>query len=450
MRPVALYRGVALLLWALAAYNAFVCRGLFWDGAAFLANIVDSGTFHDFYPARAHVGWVTQLPVLLAIEFGVRDTRVLATVQSAAMFALPVGLYHLALARVWRDATLLATVLTIIVVVYLPTSFFIIGEYNAAYAAATATFAIGLTSEHHRHRDGILLCLLAALLLRSYEAMLYLGPLLALLALWWMARAPRTDLLARVLGMVAALGFLASAAVAGVTVIAYWDHPHFTLVRAAVLDFWQNQQFIVPIAALAVFGLISLVRPAWLLGPGPLVVIAIAALLLVATLFARRLNPEAMLFPPAHYVARTAAGWTLAILLAVMWAHVAWRRDPPKLLIVLRQPEVGRRLATATAALVVAAAIPDFRLTTLWTDYLGYLRGVIASRSGFIPFQELPTRQWPHRLFSQEWTLPALSALLRSSPGEAIVLGPQGPGDTMPFDSRCGTVPRLEGYRWGG
>lgn len=450
MHPVALYRGIAFLLWALAAYNTVVCRGLFWDGAAFLVNIVDFGAFHDFYPARAHVGWVTQSPVLLAVELGITDTRMLAMIQSAALFALPVGLYHVALARVRQDSTLLATVLAIIAVVYLPTSFFIIGEYNATYAAATATVAVALTSEHRRHRDGVALCLLAALTLRSYEAMIYLGPLLALVSCWWSAQAPRDDLLTRVLGIVAALGFLAAAWVAGFTVIAYWDHPHFTLVRAAVLDFWQNQQFIVPFVALAVFGLISLVHPRWLHGAGPLVLIALAALLLVATLVARRFDPEAMLFPPAHYVARTGAGYTLWLLLIVMWAHVAWRREPPTLLAILRKPEVGRRLATATAALVVAATIPDLRLTGLWADHVGYLRGVVASRSGFIPFQDLPTRRWPYLLFSQEWTFPALSAVLRSGPDQAIVLGPQGPRDTMPFDSRCGTLPRLEGYRWGG
>ena len=53
---VAAYRAVVLLLWALAAYNAFECRALFWDGSAFLVNLLDTGNFHDFYAARAHVG----------------------------------------------------------------------------------------------------------------------------------------------------------------------------------------------------------------------------------------------------------------------------------------------------------------------------------------------------------------------------------------------------------
>ncbi len=148
------YRGAVLLLWALALWNSYACRGLFWDGAAFLVSIVDFDKFHDFYPARAHVGWVTQLPVLLAVRLGVLDLKLLAIIQSLALFALPAALYHLALARLRADGLLLAIVLAIVASVYLPTSFFIIGEYNAAYAAVTAAMAVVLTSTGGRQYDG--------------------------------------------------------------------------------------------------------------------------------------------------------------------------------------------------------------------------------------------------------------------------------------------------------
>ena len=77
-------------------------------------NIVDFDKFHDFYPARAHVSWVTQLPVLLAVQLGVVDLKLLATIQSAALFALPAALYHLALARLRGEGLLLAIVLAIV------------------------------------------------------------------------------------------------------------------------------------------------------------------------------------------------------------------------------------------------------------------------------------------------------------------------------------------------
>ena len=46
MSPVAVARGVAVILWALALHNTLACRGLFWDGSSFLVNLLEHGHFH--------------------------------------------------------------------------------------------------------------------------------------------------------------------------------------------------------------------------------------------------------------------------------------------------------------------------------------------------------------------------------------------------------------------
>ncbi len=448
--PALAYRAVVVLLWGLAIHDSFACRGLFWDGAAFLANLIDNRTFHDFYPARAHVGWVTQAPVLVAIRAGVTDIHVLAIVQSAALFMLPVGLYHLALARVRHDLVLSAVVLAILALVFLPVSFFIVGEYNAAYAAVTAAMAILLTGGAHRRRDAGIVLALAVLCLRSYEAMAYLGPLMAAAVLWHRRGLPRHDVPARLMMALAALAFAGSALVAGGTIFIYWDHPHFTLVRAAILDFWQNLQFVVPVAGLALVALVSLVFPSWLRGRLPAALILLVAAVLAATPWFRQLlGPESMVFPPSHYVARTAAGCLLWAMLLFMWVHVVWRERVPVLLRLLREGAVARRLVLALTVLLLAAAIPDVMLTRLWVGYLGYVRSLVVDRTGDVYFTDLPTRQWPQVLFSQDWTAPALGALLRGDGRNAHLLGPQGAAP-MPFDSRCGTLPELKGFYWRG
>jgi hypothetical protein len=101
-------------------------------------------------------------------------------------------------------------------------------------------------------------------------------------------------------------------------------------------------------------------------------------------------------------------------------------------------------------ALLLAAAIPDLMLTRLWNGYVGYFRHLVETHGGTIAVSTLPDRVWPYWLFNQHWSAPALSAIVRSAPGQAIVLSEEGPGDIPPFDSRCGTLPRLRGYRWGG
>ncbi len=451
MSPELTYRAVVVLLWALVVLNSWVCRGLFWDGASFLAIVLDTRTFHDFYPARAHVAWVTQVPVLLLVKAGVSDTRFLSMIYSATLFALPTALYQLALRRVRSDAVLLGAVLAILAVTYLPTWFFIIGEFHTTYAAATMTMAVLLTSRPFGRRDGAILCGLGALGLASYEAMIYLGPFLAAATVWTVRPSRTPDAIARLLGWIAALAFLGGAIVAAGAVIEYWDHAYFTRVRQATFDFWQDLQFIVPLVGLGMLAAASIVWPSWLKSRAPLLGVCVVAAVLVATIWFRDLlNPEAMLFPPAHYVARTGAGGVLLVLLTAMWIHTAWQRRPPRLLAVLREPPVGRRLVTAMFVLLVAAAVPDLALTRLWVGYLDYFRGVVARNTGLVSSTTLPLEQWPYHLFAQDWTYPALSAIVRSAPGQGIIVAPKDYRSFPPFEPSCGTVPRLEGFHWGG
>ena len=162
----------------------------------------------------------------------------------------------------------------------------------------------------------------------------------------------------------------------------------------------------------------------------------------------RPIRPEAFLFPPSHYVARTAAGCVLWTLLVAMWIHVAFPASPLALLAVLRRPEVGRRLAAATFALALAAAVPDLALTHLWRGYLGFMRSVVVSHTGIVKAADLPMSAWPNFLFSQDWTLPALTATLRSKQADAIVVAGPNFRDEWPFDPACGTLPRLYGFAW--
>ncbi len=446
VRQVAAYRVVVLLVWGLAAYATVTCRGLFWDGSSFLVNILDHGRFHDFYVARAHVDWVTQLPVLLLSELGVRDTRLLAMAYSAALFGLPTALYHLALARVRHDAVLLAIVIAAVVVVYLPTSFFIIGEYNATFAAVTAGMAVTLTARENRLGDAALLCVLGVFCVRSYEAMVYLGPLLAAAIVWSMRKD--TDTATKMLAGIAALAFVAGAVVSAATIADYWIHPHFIKVRSMSFDFWQNLQFAIPLVGLAICVATGLLRPPWLQGRGPLIVVGISAALLALTPWWRLLHEHSILYPPAHYLARQAAGLLLALLLVCMWFHVAWQRKLPPVLATLRLPAVSQRLVAAMTVLIIAAAIPDVALTGLWSDYIGRMRTVVDSRQGIIRAADLPLLDWPDKLFAQDWSLPAMSAIVSRTPGGAFVRVDNDFLSNPPFDPACGTLPRLKGYGW--
>ena len=446
MSPIAVARSIAVLLWALALHNTLTCRGLFWDGASFLVNVLDHGHFHDFYAARAHVDWVTQAPVLMLAEWGIRDTRVLAMAYSAALFALPTAFYHFALVRVRRDPVLLAAVLAIVAAVYLPTSFFIVGEYNVAFACITAAMAVVVTTDGSTRRDGVLLLAFGLLCLRSYEATIYLGPLLAA-AILWAARRGGGDPATKALLRLAALAFIGAALVSAVTIFDYWDHPHFMKVRSTSVDFWQNMQFAIPLAGLLVCLVAGVRQPAWLQGRGPMVVMGIIAMLLALSPWWRTVHAPSILYPPAHYVARQAAGMLLAALLAGMWLQVAYR-NPPALFAVVRQPAVARRMVLLFGALAVAGAIPDVALTRLWRGHIEQLRHVVDERTGIVRAETLPLHDWPTKLFFQDWSYPALSAVVSRTPGQSYIVTDQDYLSNPPFEPACGMLPKLKGYGW--
>lgn len=443
------YRGAAAVLWALAVWNSLACRGLFWDGAAFLVEIIDRNWFHwVFYPARAHVMWLTQLPVVVALKLGVTDTRILAIAYSAGLFGLPTALYHVALRRARDDAVVMAVVLAAIAVVYLSTSFFIAGEYNVAFAIAVAVMAIVLTGKGLSRADTVLLLFLGWLAFRSYEAMAYLGPLLAAVIVWRIrTTAPAGPVPPRhLVGYLAAMLFVGASAVSIVTITEYWRHDYFMRVRVATFDFWQNLQFVLAAGSLAIFAVIAFIRPVWLGGGALFGLLWAGAALLAVSPWLRHLDEMTLLYPPSHHIARTAAGALLAAMLAGLWLFKVWERGPP-LFVALRQRVVGRRLVAGLFALMIGATVPDIALTRLWTQYIDTFRALIVGHPGVVDPRAAQLYEWPDKLFRQDWSYAALSLLLRSGPSDGLVLPRQDYTEPRPFDPACG-LPQLKGYSW--
>ncbi len=128
------YRATLCLIWALALWHSWTCRGLFVDGSAFLVQIVRREWFFDFYAPRLYAMMAGQIPVMTAVTLGVTDLHLLARLLSFGLFGLPTLFYTFALHRVKDEPVLMAIVIAAIAIVFMTTSFFIVGEYNTAYA----------------------------------------------------------------------------------------------------------------------------------------------------------------------------------------------------------------------------------------------------------------------------------------------------------------------------
>ena len=120
------------------------------------------------------------------------------------------------------------------------------------------------------------------------------------------------------------------------------------------------------------------------------------------------------------------------------------------MLATLREAAVSQRLLTLVTALTFAAAVPDIALTRLWVGYLDGLRGLVDERTGIIRAETLALHDWPNKLFFQDWSIPALSAIVSRTPGKAYVVSDQDYLSNPPFEPPCGLLPRLSGYGWRG
>lgn len=468
------YRATACALWALGAWNAWECLGLYSDGALFLMQSVERKSFWVFDSARDYVYGLTQVPLVVALRLGMTDLHWLARVYSVGLIALPTGLYHLALARARSDTVLLATTIAAISMVFMTTSFFAEGEYNTAYALGILVAVWLATTAKLRVADGVVLVVAATLALRVYEAFLYLGPLLAGMTMWtghrgwgqsggrsswlsmpvviiapvviffawrdtyailfclaplvmaailWERRHPTVQTsLAAGLYLLAAVLLLAGSAIAADSLV---DRLFFLAdtVWDARLS-WHNVQLALMLSAALTVVIWGLLRPGDLRRRGPYV-LACCLLLLIA------LSPVlAWQFPQfrpdalEHYRARNAAGIVTAAVVVFIWARTyrcgAWLAA----LMMLEDPVVARRFLTFSLLMLLAILPSSIFLTTTWMSFLEVMRTTIRTHHGIVAAADTPLSRPPYVFLADPEFLVSLSLALRSAPGDGIVIAP--------------------------
>jgi len=427
------YRTTIGLLWGLALWHSWESRGLFVDGSAFLVQIARREWFFDFYGPRLYAMVVGQIPVMTALFLGVTDLHLMARLLSFGLFAVPTALYHLALMRAKDDAVLLAAVVAAVAVVFMTTSFFIVGEYNTAYALVVLAAVRLATAERLTVFDGLVLAALAFFAMRIYEVMIYLGPLLAVMIFWAVRRAPSRPIFATALHVAAAGMFLAGMVIAAGSFLKPHSEEHLSDTVATATNFWQNMQFDMVLAAALVVVVWALLKPRALLGTRPywwaavfLVILALSPLLAVSDTLIRPLAKS-------QYVARTAAGLVIAAIVIFMWAYRSNVGAKLPALAVLRAPDAARRFV-AFAFLMLLAGLPaDLYLTRTWILYLEAVRTEVRSQTGVITFENTPLAKNPHLHLVESWILPSQSLALRAKRGDGIIAPARDFDSWQPF-----------------
>ena len=421
------------LLWILALWSSWECRGLFVDGSAFLVQVARREFFFDFYDPRLYAMILGQAPILTAVFLGVTDLHLMAQLLSLGLFALPTALYHLALMRVKDDPVLLAAVLAAIGVVFMTTSFFIVGEYNTAYAIGIVVAVRLATAKELNVADGAFLAAVGLLAIRTYEVMIYLGPLLALMIAWTVYRIRPRPALPAFLYLLAILPFLGGMWVAADSVIHPFSEDHLSRTAATVLDAWQNVQFDLAMGAALIIAGWALWRPQDLARRKPyvfagifLILLALSPLLVLTDSLVR---PHAK----SQYTARSLAGLVIATIIVLMWLYTSPLGSRFASFVALRRPEISSRVL-AFACLTVLAVLPsNIYLTLEWRTYLDTVRTIVRNNSGVIAYESTPLSRRPLETLVESWILPSQSLALRGKRGDGIIAPPQGFSNWQPF-----------------
>lgn len=428
------YRTTIGLLWILVLWHSWECRGLFVDGSAFLVQIARRQWFFDFYDPRLFAMVLGQIPVITAVFLGVTDLHLLAQLLSLGLFALPTAFYHLAVMRVRHDPLLLATVMAAIGIVFMTTSFFIVGEYNTAFAIAITVTVRLMTAERRLSiADGAFLVAAGVLAVRAYEVMLYFGPLLAVMICWCIWRANERPKVATLLHVLAACLFVGGMIVAANSLIHPFSEDHLSRTAATVLDAWQNVQFDLTLLAALVIFIWAIVRPADLATRKPYLVAGFFLVLLVLSpllvLGDTLVRPHAK----SQYTARSIAGLVIATIVIVIWIYKSPLGERIGMFKELRKPAAARRLLAFGCLMVLAVVPSDVYLTLEWRSYLHTVRTIVRAEPGVIAYENTPLSKPPLAMLVESWILPSQSLALRSKHGDGIIAPPRDFNDWQPF-----------------
>ncbi len=388
------------LLASIMIIGVFSARGLFADGSYFMFQMLQRKGFFVFDEPRIFAQIITQAPVVMAMRAGIDNMSVLIRLQSFGLIGIPLLLWVSALLisfwSEWFWYFCLAFAVT-----YLTAGFFSVGEYNLAYAAVALAAAI-LLGERIGFWRLLTLLSMAFLLTRSYEAMVFLGPLLFAMSIYRAHIDEELPISARGGLVLAAFLFAVAAAIAGWSIL--FPRDPVNLAGAEDLMAVVEQKFFIWVAVEVVVSAILLlnvrVRVTWVF----LVVgVVFDALLLFRVGWTSS--------PDGNYKFRAVAGLLLFVVLAWMAAVsiLPWKRG------------VGIRLGALNVFLLtISLSVSFFQYNFGFMGWVGRLDRVALKIHHDVPMKDTAIDD-RGSLYDWGWTDPWLTAILKGG-GKGVVL----------------------------
>ncbi|WP_295466048.1 hypothetical protein [uncultured Pseudomonas sp.] len=404
MRPhycdVLIKKTILIAILLIAAIDLYAVKGLYADGSFFLYNILSREAYWDFDHPRAFAQIVTQTPIIIGIKLNIKDITSLIYIYNFGVIGIPALVWLLALAQHLKSSHFW-TLLIAFSATYLSSGFFAIGEYNLTYALSAYCFSTLIKGSLNR-TDSILLILSAICLTRSYEAMIFIGPVLfALAAIKLNETAPSINTRSKL--TLFFLLFLFSAAVTvSASSMLYPRDPANLAAAGNILSTIKNKQFIFLILLTTTY----FINQIPLQQAKPLTI-----LLFLATVILVITSQQPWNSPSMNYTFRSASGLILCYVFAATLAIDIYKKYRNYSL-----PQSKTKF-TATISLIAFAPL-YFVSTTHSIDFSNWIKRFeieAQAASGWSPIDEfkLLAPYNGYNSFSWPWTNPSLSILLK-------------------------------------
>jgi hypothetical protein len=420
LNPVDSAKGwvVALVIF-LGVTGSLVQRGFFADGAHFFLTIIDGGFFIP-WPPRANANVLTQTPIVLGLLAGVESPDVLAAMYNWGLVFIPTLIWASALLIHFRTKMFWWMLLAYSVTA-LTSGFMAISESHLAYAIVGLVTAL-LLKNKLMALDLSLIILGSIVLVAAYEAMAYLGILLAFITIYKIFDArftvDRRKTQTVILGSTALL-LLASSVIAIISI--YSQNQKNPSVTGGLMNTLFTKLLTgPPMVVIGVFVLLVIASTRWAKKRKVLIGVGIVLISSIHAIF-----PNLWVSPAGSYEFRAHA--SIALFFVVFGS---WLSTRPRFQDSLK---VDSLRALASLSIFVSLIVPQVSHHIGWYGWVETFKATLVELDGWKSISETGLPDSKYYIFSWGWTNPAMSLIYRGDSPYGVLNNPNWWGSFDPW-----------------
>jgi hypothetical protein len=411
-----------LIIVGLLLSGIYSARGLYADGSYFLFQVLTLQGFEVTDAPRSFALFLSQLPLVVAIKLGIKDLNVLIRLHSFGLIGIPLSLWIYAL-YLQLNKNIFWLFILAFSASYLSSGFFAIGEYNLCYALCALCVSI-MCNQTRSHTNFIILIFASSFLIKSYEAMIFMGPLLCLIAGYRIYSKIDSSIFKKICLLISTSLFLTGFTIA-LRALMYLRSAQSTSDAANLIGSFQSTQF----AYLSVLTICIITY--FFTNNKKYINIALSSAILCSLLFI--LHKSSWQSPYMSYSFRAMSGLLLCAILFIIFIYYFFG----EVYLPIKRNQFNSTLSFVGFTLTISLCIPFYYNTFGYIKWISSVEQQALNISTSTPI-DLTTINIDHGWnsgFNWMWTNTTLSIILRGN-AQAIILNNSHYHDWEPFDPK--------------